>query len=170
MNASTVGFNCSWFPMIIRIFLIYFSETTVCDNISFNVIGLHVRLIAAMITATAIASYFFDFSYSSKSGFRNRSAYFKTSSSMPSSVYYFSTSSVIARSLLRAKKESWFSSEEVSDVLSYDNAIREDSDFGGGRKSGVSVPAPIRRNLGTGGRGGLLSVLFGISMIIFKWR
>lgn len=169
MNASTVGFNCSWFPMIIRIFLIYFSDTVVWDNISFNVIGLQVYLIAAMITATAIASYFFDLSYSSKSGFRNLIAYFKTSSSMPSCVCYLITSSVIARSLLRAKKESWFSSEEVSDVLSYDNAMREDSDLGGGRKSGVSVPAPTRRNLGTGGLGGLLSVLFGISMmIIFK--
>jgi len=165
-----VGLNCSWFPMIMRIFLIYFSDTVVWDNISFNVIGLQVRFIAAMITATAIASYFFDFSCSNKSGLRNRSAYFKTSSSMSSWVYYLITSSVIARSLLRAKKESWLSSEEVSDVLSYDNAIREDSDLGGGKKSGVSVPAPIRRNFGTGGLGGLLSVLFGISMILFKWR
>lgn len=45
--------------------------------------------------------------------------------------------------------------------------MNEDSseDLGGGRKSGVSVPAPINLNLGTGGLGGLFSVRLGSSIL-----
>lgn len=61
-------------------------------------------------------------------------------------------------------------SVETSDstlVLSYDNAKDESSDLGGGKKSGVSVPAPVILNLGTGGRGGLFYLLDALFIYIF---